>query len=359
MLGEMNGGRFDKKTIEDLKAIQISGPLPLIRGQVYLPAPKDILVKDEGSLRQAYSIRPVCMRDGEGCDLPEGVLPAMLPESVQEDFKPAKVPAFWSVEMMIRWLANPKGKSFDSPPDPEKIRGLDGFLNLPAKDARTHVRIDPSSGASDEGMLFETVGLDLSLRGETDGIQMAARVESEKELYDQVTKIDRFHTLGGERRLAYWIIEESQKGWSCPDEVAKALAGKQRIRMVLATPAVFSDGWRPGWLNGWPKGKAPCYWPNGLRLKLVSACTDRWKPISGWSLEKVSRGPKAIRRLVPAGSVYFFEVLSGDAGDLAKNLWLRSVSDEDQDRRDGFGLAVWGLWDFADEETTKSGKKEV
>jgi CRISPR-associated protein Cmr3 len=96
-----------------------------------------------------------------------------------------------------------------------------------------------------------------------------------------------------------------------------------------------------------------------LRLKLVSACTDRWKPISGWSLEKVSRGPKAIRRLVPAGSVYFFEVLSGDAGDLAKNLWLRSVSDEDQDRRDGFGLAVWGLWDFADEETTKSGKKEV
>jgi len=230
----------------------------------------------------------------------------------------------------------------------QKIDGADDFLNLPAKEPRTHVRIDPGRGASDEGMLFETIGLDLSLKGQRDGIQMAARVESEKELVDLAAKVGPFHTLGGERRLAYWAIEESQKGWICPDEVAKALAGKKRVRMMLATPAIFSDGWRPGWLDGWPERKAPNYWPKDLKLKLVSACTDRWKPISGWSLEKGSRGPKAIRRLVPAGSVYFFEVLSGDVGDLAKKLWLRSVSDEDQDRRDGFGLAVWGLWDFAD-----------
>ena len=120
--------------------------------------------------------------------------------------------------------------------------------------------------------------------------------------------------------------------------------------MVLTTPAIFSDGWKPRWLNGWPKDDAPGYWPKGLKLKLVSACTDRWKPISGWSLENGCRGPKAIRRLVPAGSVYFFEVLGDavDAGTLAKELWMRSVCDDDQDRRDGFGLAVWGLWDFAD-----------
>jgi CRISPR-associated protein Cmr3 len=94
----------------------------------------------------------------------------------------------------------------------------------------------------------------------------------------------------------------------------------------------------------------PDFWPDDLKLKLISACIDRWKPISGWSLEKGSRGPKEIRRLVPAGSVYFFEVLSGKAEDLVKSLWLRSVCDKDQDRRDGFGLAVWGLWDYADRE---------
>ena len=353
MFGKMNGGSFDEKTVKDLKAIQISGPLPLIKGKIYLPAPKDILVKDEENKRQAYAIRPVGMEADEGCDLPEGILPGMLPESVHEDFKPAKVPAFWSVEMMTRWLTNPKGKSFDAPPDPDKINDGDDFHNLPAKEPRTHVSINPSSGASEDRMLFETIGLDLSLKGQKDGVQLAARVESDKEPGDFALKIDPFHPLGGERRLAYWTMEKSQREWSCPDELAKTLGGKQRIRMVLATPAIFSDGWRPSWLNGWPEGKAPRYWPNGLKLKLVSACTDRWKPISGWSLEKGSRGPKAIRRLVPAGSVYFFESLSGDAGDLAKKLWLRSVSDEDQDRRDGFGLAIWGLWDFADEKNAK------
>jgi len=130
--------------VSDLKAIQVSGPLPLIKGQIYLPAPKDILVRDEDNKRQAFAIRPVGLREGEGCDLPDGVLPAMLPENVQEDFKPAKVPAFWSVEMMAGWLTNPKGKSFSAPPDPKKIDGADDFLNLPAKEPRTHVRIDPA-----------------------------------------------------------------------------------------------------------------------------------------------------------------------------------------------------------------------
>jgi len=77
------------------------------------------------------------------------------------------------------------------------------------------------------------------------------------------------------------------------------MAGKKKVRMVLATPAIFFDGWRPGWLNGWPEDKVPDFWPDDLKLKLISACIDRWKPISGWSLEKGSRGPKEIRRLVP------------------------------------------------------------
>lgn len=364
MLGKMNGGSFDENAVEDLKAIQIFGPLPLIQDQIYLPAPKDILVNDIGNKCQAYAIRPVNMKEDEGCDLPEGVLPAMLPESVREDFKPAKIPAFWSSEMMIKWLINANGRSFDAPPEENKYhncletstrkkdqvkKGVGDFIDHPKKESRTHVRVDPSRGASEENMLFETIGLDLSLKGQKDGVQIAVKVESNKEFGDQAANIDQFHPLGGERRLAHWIAIVSQRGWSCPAELTGALAGKQRIRMVLTTPAIFSNGWKPRWLNVGTPPEAP----EGLKLKLISACIDRWKPISGWSLEKGSRGPKAIRRLVPAGSVYFFDVLSGDAGDLAKELWMRPVSDEDQDRRDGFGLAVWGLWDFADEGKIK------
>jgi CRISPR-associated protein Cmr3 len=46
---------------------------------------------------------------------------------------------------------------------------------------------------------------------------------------------------------------------------------------------------------------------------------------------------------VPAGSIYFFEVRQGDGAALADR-WLQSVCDDEQDRRDGFGLAVWGTW---------------
>lgn len=66
--------------------------------------------------------------------------------------------------------------------------------------------------------------------------------------------------------------------------------------------------------------------------------------MSGWDYREGHRGPKPVRWLAPAGSVYFFEVLDGDPTVLAKEAWLQSVCDEEQDQRDGFGLALWGIW---------------
>jgi CRISPR-associated protein Cmr3 len=355
LLGNAKDSNFDEKTIKTLRSISISGPLPLWQGKIFLPAPKDLLVKEENEKREPYAIRPVNIDSGDwngcNCNLPHGgLLPAMLPKSVEDEFKPARTPSLWSMEMMKKWLINAKGDGFDSPPDPEEIAKRTDFLNLPQKEPRTHVKIDSKLGTAEDTKLFETIGLDFSIKNQVDKIELAARVEDEGEFKDLALRIDSFNTIGGERRLARWKTHETQEGWSFPSDLASDFAGKKRVRMVLATPAIFSDGWRPGWLKGWPINEAPCYWPKGLKLKLVSACTDRWKPISGWSLE--SRGPKPIRRLVPAGSVYFFEIEgNGDAVPLAESLWLKSVCDDEQDRRDGFGLALWGIWDYADDET--------
>ena len=108
--------------------------------------------------------------------------------------------------------------------------------------------------------------------------------------------------------------------------------------MVLTTPAIFKQGWKPGWINDELMGDL-----KGVKLKLVGVSNGRWRAVSGWSLAP-PRGPKPIRRMVPAGSVYFFEVdKPGDASPLA-DLWMHSVSDDKQEQRDGFGLAVWGNW---------------
>jgi CRISPR-associated protein Cmr3 len=350
MIGKKLDENFSENTIKLLKSIRISGPLPLIKGKVYLPAPKDIIVKETDEGRWAYAIRPNEIKKGEGCDLPEGILPSVLSESEKEDFKPAKVPAFWSVDVMTSWLTDPKVNAFVAPPDPEKIKKGDGFIDLPKKERRTHVEIDFNRGTSTEHKLFETVGLDLQLKGQKEGIQLAARIESGKDISDLAGKIDSFCTIGGERRLAGCRIVDSHDGWNCPEKLVEALEKKKKVSMVLATPAIFSDGWKPGWLNGWPKNEAPEGWPDGLNLKLISACIDRWKPISGWCLENGKFGPKAVRRIVPAGSVYFFEIVDCDldAGHLAKAMWLKAVSDKKQDRMDGFGLAVFGSWSFSD-----------
>jgi CRISPR-associated protein Cmr3 len=110
--------------------------------------------------------------------------------------------------------------------------------------------------------------------------------------------------------------------------------------MVLATPAIFSAGWKPGWLGSDLRGTIP---GTQAKVRLAAACVERWRPMSGWSLETGNRGEKPVRRVVPAGSVYFFERESADDLDVAE-AWLKPVSDGDQFSLDGFGVVLWGKW---------------
>jgi CRISPR-associated protein Cmr3 len=313
-----------------LKEIAIAGPLPTGSAGLFLPAPKDIVVQ-EGDSARCYALRPLPDL-GALCDMPPGVVPAMLPDTAKADFKPGVVPAFWSSARMAEWLTNPTGAGFAVP----AVDGSQGFLATPQREERFHVSLDPATGAAAEGLLFKTVALALP-----EGIEMAARVRVApgSPLAKYWTSLNASHSLGGERRMA--SFQASATGnWNCQPAVKDALKGAVRVRMILASPAIFRSGWRPGWLGENLVGSPP---GSNVQLKLVSACVDRWKPISGWSLEKGSVGAKAIRRLARAGSVYFFEVLSGDASTLS-GLWLESVCDCPQDRLDGFGLAVWGVW---------------
>ena len=85
--------------------------------------------------------------------------------------------------------------------------------------------------------------------------------------------------------------------------------------MTLATPAIFHDGWKPGWLDDRSHGTP---FAAGPTLKLVGVCIQRWRAVSGWSYK--AGGPKAIRRMVPAGGVYFFERTATTSRDLAEPL---------------------------------------
>jgi len=340
LLGKQASGDFSTSVVQTLKAIGIAGPLPCLDGELYFPAAKDLLVfEDDAKQRQAVPLRPQDLPKGGSCNLPAGLLPV----AVDAEAKPAKAPAFWSNGRMADWLLDDKDKAFIPP---EKSLPGGGFLDAPAKDERRHVSIDPETYAAQEGLLFMTVGLDM---GQAGAVTLAARVEADDaDWRGRLERLDCLHPLGGERRLAHWRTEPAGTAWRCPDELAAALRQAEAVRLVLATPAVFARGWLPGWLDettleGRPPGTS------SLRLRLVGGCVERWRPISGWGLENGKIGPKPVRRITPAGSVYFFTVQEGSAAELAgPACWLRSVIDEEtdepQDRRDGFGLGLWGIW---------------
>ncbi|MCI5212360.1 MAG: hypothetical protein D3910_27070, partial [Candidatus Electrothrix sp. ATG2] len=141
-------------------------------------------------------------------------------------------------------------------------------------------------------------------------------------------------------------------GWpGINPDLEEQLKGSNAIRLILATPALFKHGWRPGWIKDDMTGYPPGF--PGITLKLKAFVTPRWEPVSGWDLvrnphhknSKEKKGPgaaRAVRRMVPAGAVYWFEVIAGQ--EHLPELWLQPISDLPQDRNDGYGLVLPGIW---------------
>jgi CRISPR-associated protein Cmr3 len=344
---------------QKLLAVEVAGVFPIYKdkgephkdkSELYLPAPNDAVTELEADGKKIKTIHRVTPQPyNGGCDFPNGLplSPVMLPDGI-DDFKPADMPAWWPSTKYAEWLTTKKPQLLNTWFSTD-------FLNAPKQEYRDHVSLDAELGAAAEGMIFSTAGLNLThlprfgvsnpedkkipWQDRFAEITLSARVTVPEREFNHAGKMDIWHPLGGERRLVHWKKSDAVPGWKCPSSIQTALATEKQVRMILATPAIFKHGWLPGWLINQLEGSPPGV---NVKLRLVGVSNGRWKAVSGWSLAP-PRGPKPIRRMVPAGSVYFFKVLDGDVATLTDR-WLQSVSDEQQDQRDGFGLALWGVW---------------
>lgn len=265
--------------------------------------------------------------DGAGCDLPAGLLPL----EVSEDLKPETHYRLWPLDAVIEWMASERGDGV-SVPDP--VSGME-------VEERVHVALDDRTGTSKERHLFTTQGLVFAAARRSNGLvysewSLLARVRG-----GDASSLSGLVPFGGEGRLAYLETVASNAWPAPPKAVAQRLQGAKHVRMLLVTPGVFTRGWRPGWLGDDLQGTPPGV--QGVRLQLVAAAVPRREAVSGWDYQ--TGRPKAVRWLVPAGAVYFLRVVRGDATDLSRQAWLEPVSDGEQDRRDGYGLALWGIWE--------------
>lgn len=108
------------------------------------------------------------------------------------------------------------------------------------------------------------------------------------------------------------------------------------FKIYLATPAVFEKGWIPEWIDE-NKNFEGSY--NGIKLKLLGCAVGKPLNIGGWELAK--NKPKPMRKVVPAGSIYYFEILDENQPEKIKEAFhLKNISDKNPE--EGFGFAILG-----------------
>ena len=323
-------------SVARLNGLAVAGPLLLRGSTILLPKPADALYFGHGGQAQCVRAEPRPFPAGCGSDLPDGLLPVQLSRPVDGKWGPG--PTWWAWQ---DWFDYRRGGEV-SHVDLER-RGW----SPTSGDQRTHVAIDPGTRAAADGRLFQTEGLDFV----SDPRDAASGMIEDESLRLLVRFAEPLRaglvTLGGERRLAA-LAPETGHVWPQPpdgwfDDVARAGG----LSLTLITPAVFAAGYLPGWLDADRTGTPPHgafeeASPARPRLRLRAVAVERWQPHSGWDLAR--QQPRATRKLVPAGTTYWF-ALAGDASlEALRALWLTSVCDEAQDRRDGFGLALPAPW---------------
>ena len=196
-------------------------------------------------------------------------------------------------------------------------------------DPRVGVGLDAATGRAADGRLFSVQAVAMF-----PGVGFLAGIAG------AVPPASGMVRLGGDGRAA--AIHAAAPNVAEPDYAAIARA--RRCRLVLATPGIFSEGWKLPGLDA--EGRFHLGEVSG---RLVCAAVTRAEIVSGWDLAKWQ--PKPARRAAPAGSVYWLDELDATPEALRKladaGLWGEAGDDAQRDvqrRAEGFnrfGLAAW------------------
>jgi CRISPR-associated protein Cmr3 len=310
---EVEGGKSFDKAVEEscsreqhwIGQLAVRGPWLARRGNetdsfdVFVPVPASLHQEKHWQSRRLHRLTP----------LPTGQLPGWNPPQDQQGLR-------------ALWIKHP------SPTEPAAgyltLKGLGRFLGdevvtsedifvpdeLFGLDYRTGIVISPDRLVAEESQIFGRGFLALKKN-----VFLYAEVEAPSDapveaLLDQVKSL----TLGGEGRHATLNRLPSPFTWpdsNLPKENKKPL-------IVLTTPCPFQAGWKPRLIAD----------------HIVAAAVPGSLAFSGWDLAR--GGPKPTRFAVPAGSVYFLNQAPTD--------WPHSLAESDEDRQQGWGCCLTGVW---------------
>ena len=325
-----NRAKLSDVQVDELRQIAVQGAFLAKQDisddlKILLPKPTNALYLKNKETDQTELVRltPQAFGSDTAADFPHVDL---LPVQIQSPIKgkPQSGATYWDLADLLAWQSS------------EKLTYEDvnkrGAQTLPIE-TRTHVGINRETLAAEDGRLFQTAAYDFAESAQKhhqgwESHRYGFVIRTAADL--QNNSVVRF---GGEGRLSRLN--------KISDDVFKRheYTYTNGLTLTLLTPALFEKGWLPGWLDSQTlTGTLP---HTNLQVKLRATAIDRWLPVSGWDLQQ--HAPKAMRKAVAAGAVYWFEIQSGNTVELAQAQW-QAFSDNGQDCRDGFGIGLIGPW---------------
>jgi len=202
--------------------------------------------------------------------------------------------------------------------------------------------------------LADSLKLDLYLKGVPDELALA-----------EIDTPPAVLRLGGEGRPASVDISVAD-----PPELpvfASPDAGQMLVIMLLSDGdfSQHSGGEAPGWClpgftpvqsaartQAW-QGSLPEF--EGVQLLIHSAALAQPRRLGGWDLAK--RGPRPVRSLIPAGSCYYCEILTGGTASEVVPRINRLYTGKDT--RQGLGRLVAGCWPQQERPAALSATKDT
>jgi len=286
-------------------SLRLRGPFIAKRGpeglEVFFPLPLDVFLLADVSAkeREPALLAPLEHTWKEPPSFNGPWIPSLMPLWTLKEVEEAT--GYWlTIEGMKGYLLGEDGQ-----------RWLSEGRTIYSREPRFGIKIQRGTRTVEQGMLYMAEFIRLKRRA---GFLLELGAEQGEDLLRPLGDSGLL-ALGGEGRAArYERLSENplrEVKENLKERLKANSEGKPLLKLYLAMPAVFRNGWKPDFLN-----RDLCGTVNGVEIRLIAAAVGKPLHLGGWDLA-LGR-PKPLRRAVPPGSVYYFQIENGDADSLEK-----------------------------------------
>lgn len=310
-LKDFKEGRLkeDLGTVEDKGKLRIKGPFLIEEGKLLFPLPQDLLVCKNANVKEKNFTHRLSMLKKPGIFVSDYNLENIL---ITKDNDLIEADGFLEELYFKEYL---EGKNSVRLKPKDKVFLLESKIGI-ARDNKTKT--------AKEGCLYNIPMVRLK-----DKVSIAFKLEEV-----EATSVRFSMKFGGEGKIVEVERLEKNPIKEIEEININDIVKNNIFKLYLATPAIFEKGYLPSWIDeNTFEGEY-----NGVKLRLICCVVGKSRPVGGWDIAK--NEPKPMYRAVPAGSVYYFEIINGSLEDLKRLFHFQNISDIYPE--EGYGLSFIG-----------------